>query len=219
MIFNRSNLTRDFHLFLILGHANLSPFWESEEWSFFLRELDSVLMLGKGQSRMYISCRQRDSGVELKEEKPWNGLRENLGDEAGRFGPCDATQIMKSLELWVPGKKECESKNRPPEFFMGIRNENALFRNPVFSPYIVVAVDANVSGRILAAANRFVENLATKVNAELRARTIRPWGIPFGRDAIVKSIGDLLVVDAFKVGKIHNQKPTLESLEGKWSTF
>jgi hypothetical protein len=210
---------KEFEVYTILGDVRTEPLWTWNEWVKVYPALAAVVVEVDGPATSYVT--QNKPELASSESFEWS----ESGHQAWTYGsPITKEEssgwTFRSMELWSPNREQCDKLNRPPGLFFAFRNEQALFSGQTrFNPYVVLAVRADVDTDTTNKARKAAILIADKVQAVLRARTRRPWGIPFGTNAYTNAIGDLMTVDVFRVGEAHRTIPTLECLEGQWERF
>jgi hypothetical protein len=121
--------------------------------------------------------------------------------------------------LWRRGRPSwtiCERDNRPPDTFLYVGNEVAIFSNSAsFNPTVLLATaedcEALRETRVGA-----VRALASCTRPLLHLWKVRTWGNP-STVGFTDAMQDIVITGLFRPGRRHSGVPTVESLSEPWA--
>lgn len=141
-------------------------------------------------------------------------------DAQGRWSLMSGeSAFFVSTEVWAPSWSVCEREHRPPDVYLGIANQAALGETPRFNPIFMFGVASDMGEAALAQARASANSIADMMNAVLRARCVRPWGIGRSTGLYADAIQDMVFVGLFKPGTRQTATPVLSMLQGSWEAF
>jgi hypothetical protein len=206
--------TRPYLVDVLLGDPAAEPLWASAIWSAVADSLDPLMSSSRGRTAvrsLQYSARKvmrfGRIGWNKAGHQKWTHTAAQLSDSDRSFG---------SVEVWAPSWTVCGTEDRPPDTFLWIQNEAAIFSRSVsFNPTILLATakdcDALDERRLTA-----VRALASVTHPLLHVRKERTWGNAWAV-GFTDAIQDLVVTGLFRPGKRHGGVPTVDAFAEAWS--
>ncbi len=214
---------REYHLYVVLGDANMPPLWHWSLWQRVSAELDPIIAAAAGPVGVRSTQKSIIDGSQIRFGKiSWSSkghMKWTHGSPETLGTPKDSNFLH--TEIWAPSRTASDKRAMPPDFLLAFQNEGYWGASALaFNPYIIVAAATDMDEQWNRDVGAFVTQLSQMVNFKLRAYQLRPWGRSLaGGRAYTNGIGDLMTIPVFKPGKHHTAPPTLDILQEEWRPF
>jgi hypothetical protein len=206
--------TRRYIVDVLLGDPAAEPLWSSTAWSAVVGSLDPLMSSARGKEAV--------RSLQYSLRKPvrfgrigWNAVGHQKWTLGGPL-PSSAGRVFSSVEAWAPSWTICERDNCPPDTFLYVQNEAAIFsKGASFNPTVLLATaedcEALREPRVEA-----VQALVSWTRPLLHVWKARTWGNS-STVGFTDAIQDLVVTGLFKPGKRHSGVPTVDIFSEPWS--
>ncbi len=216
---------REYLIYAVLGHPLSRPPWVETTWTRIFEALDPLTATARGAASV------RSSQLGRRPDSPhyqsisfgrigWNqqGCRKWIHREDGEL-LSGGHALFEGTEIWAPSWTVCEREGLAPDFFFGMIGE-AQFSSGAraFNSICVTAIASDLEKAD--AARTSAVAVASIVDAVLRVRCVRPWGLPtLGGNAFTNPISSLASSGLFKHGARQQLPVSLANLAGTWEAF
>jgi hypothetical protein len=219
---------REYDVYVMLGGPRATPPWVERTWTAIFHALDPIVRAARGAAA--IRATQLGPGPGSPNQRSisfgrigWNdkGSRKWTHSEDGRLASGGDAEFMH-CEVWAPSGAVCERERLAPDVFFATSaasHPSPDFRSELkFNSQCILAV-ASDRGEV-GQARTSAEAVASAVEAVLRGRCVRPWGIADPRySGYSNAINDLAIVGLFKPGPRYLAPVSLAILDGDWVAF
>lgn len=201
-----------FDVYVVLGAPSAPGMWMSDQWAKVSRSLDPHMSSPRGRALV----RSFQSDLRSKRSVSFGRLGWDKKSHEKWTFPADGSlvgRLFESCEAWSPSGAVCEQEGDPPDCFVLLRNERALFADKLlkFDSVLVIAIRAGIPSS--ETVREAVSEIARSVPSVLLAYQRRPWSLPSHAGG---AINDLAAFGLFKPGNSHERPLDCATFAGDW---
>lgn len=215
---------RPYELYAILGSPHALQPWLKPTWVKIAAVLEPLIRLSRGNPSIRTQQLRTGSGSPNQRATKfgrigWNdaGIEKWTHKEDGRLVSGEYAFFV-SAEGWVPSWSICEREHQAPDIYLGISNQAALGKTPMFNPVFISSVASDLGEAAITEARESADAVAGILSAVLRAHCVRPWGTGTGV-GFSDGIQDMPYVGLFQPGARQSRVPIPSMLKGNWEAF
>lgn len=126
---------REYHLYVVLGDANMPPLWHWSLWQRVSAELDPIIAAAAGPVGVRSTQKSIIDGSQIRFGKiSWSSkghMKWTHGSPETLGTPKDSNFLH--TEIWAPSRTASDKRAMPPDFLLAFQNEGYWVHRPSHS--------------------------------------------------------------------------------------